>query len=89
MAPKKAFIWQMFEQCPESAVTVICNHIHIPLLHITLSSPLSPLPYHLIVSLYSPFPSMGITTMFAKLINPFKIRPENPQIFGVDFIQIY
>ena len=25
MAPKKAFIWQMFEQCPESAVTVICN----------------------------------------------------------------
>ena len=25
MAPKKAFIRQMFEHCPESAVTVICN----------------------------------------------------------------
>ena len=25
MAPKKSFIWQMFEQCLESVVTVICN----------------------------------------------------------------
>ena len=47
---------------------------------------LSPLPHHLLVSLYSPFPSMCITTMFAKLINPFKIPPK---IRGFSDIHFY